>query len=193
VRATAFAALLLAAAAAPAQAAGVFTITFEDQPSLAFVSNPLVYPEATFTSLGDGNFIQVFGDNVLCPFVGAACNGDLQIDIGAAPFFFGLNLSFEIAADEAPGDIGDIQIFRDGVLVATTDLIADGDVTTRDFVDLTSFGEFNRIIITTTDSLGLYYDNFSFDIIAVDPIPAPAALALFGLGLAGLGVARRRG
>jgi len=190
-----FVAMTLAAAllSAPAAAVGVFTVDFEDQAPLTFVGNPLVYPEASFTSSGS-NFIQVLGSNVLCP-AGAfgGCAAVLTVDFPTAPIFFASDVSFDISADNLAGDIGDVYIYRDGVLLATVDLIGDGDTSTPFAVDLSSFSEINQLVLTTTDTNGLYYDNFNFNIIVVDfPVPAPATLALFGLGAAALGLARRR-
>lgn len=191
IAATALAATLIAAA--PAQAIGVFTIDFEDQAPATFVTNPLVYPEATFTSGGDGLFIATTNTNGLCPFIGLECSASLTVDFLPAPIYFAADVSFTVTGDNAAGLTGQVEIWRAGVLVGVADIVTDGFFATLDLVDLTSFGEINRLVITSTDLAGFSYDNFNFNIIVVDfPVPAPATLALFGLGLAGLGLARRR-
>lgn len=49
---------------------------------------------------------------------------------------------------------------------------------------------FNEVQFTTSGSKGFSFDNLSFDS-AVAAVPAPASLALLGLGLAGIGWSRR--
>jgi hypothetical protein len=191
IAATALGATLVAAA--PAQASGVFTIDFEDQTPLTFVSNPLIYPYATFTSGGAGLFIADTNTNGLCPSTGIDCSASLTVDFVPAPIYFAADVSFTVTGDHAAGLTGQVEVWRAGVLVGVADILTDGIFASLDLVDLTSFGEINRLVITSTDLGGFSYDNFNFNIIVVDfPVPAPATLALFGLGLAGLGLARRR-
>lgn len=84
-----------------------------------------------------------------------------------------------------------IDVFVGGVLSATIQLTGDGDADTTDFQDLTAFTNVTSIFIRdVTDTFGLVYDDFSFQVAAV---PVPAALPLMLLALGGLGlVARRR-
>lgn len=180
-------------ASAPAAAAGVFTIDFEDQPGLAFVGNPLVYPDATFTSGGEGNYITQTNTNDLCPYIGIECTGVLTVDFSnIGPYFFTLDVSFTVTGDNASGLTGSVDVFRDAALLGTVDIMTDGVFESTDLVDLTSFGEITRLVISSTDLAGFSYDNFSYNIIVKDPLPSPSALALFGLGAAALGFARRR-
>ncbi|MFN3286853.1 MAG: hypothetical protein ACK40H_00205, partial [Sphingomonadaceae bacterium] len=86
IAATALTATLVAAA--PAQATGVFTIDFEDQTPLTFVSNPLVYPEATFTSGRGGLFISTTNTNGLCPIDGRECSASLTVDFLPSPTYY---------------------------------------------------------------------------------------------------------
>ncbi len=186
-------ALTAAAAAGPAQATGVFMIDFEDQTPLTFVSNPLVYPEATFTSGRGGLFISTTNTNGLCPIDGRECSASLTVDFLPSPTYYAADVSFTVTGDDVEGFAGMVQVWRAGVLIGVADILTDGIFNSLDLVDLTGFGEINRLVITSTGLAGLSYDNFNFNIIVVDfPVPAPATLALLGLGLAGLGLTRRR-
>lgn len=150
IRATAMLAALLAAA--PAQSA-VFLIDFEDQP-LGTAANPLVYPEASFSTLGGNNIIINFETNSLCPNPGVGCDAVLEVQFPAAPFY-AANLTFTVTGDDAAGDVGDVFVYREGALLGSVDLFVDGLSRTQDLIHLTAFPEINRISIFTNDSLGL--------------------------------------
>lgn len=64
-----------------------------------------------------------------------------------------------------------------------------------DFIGLAEAGGFDRIVVTTAtvDNGFIALDNFRFeDAAPANEVPEPASLALFGLGLAAAGLARRR-
>lgn len=183
---------LALAAAAPAQAAGVFVIDFEDQPA-GMLPNPVVYPDASFAAGPEGFFNFQFVTNDLCPLTGVNCNGTLTVDFtNVGPFFFTTDVSFTVTGDDEAGVTGSVDVFRNGMLLGLADIVTDGDLFSLHTVDLSGFGEIGRLVINSVDPAGFVYDNFRYNILVVDPIPAPAALGLFGLGVLALG-ARRRG
>lgn len=117
-----------------------------------------------------------------------------------------VNFSNPVAAFGFYGiDIGDFQ----GTLVlrltaqggGTTDLVvptapvnqADGSVLYFGFIDTAT--QYTSVAFITTGTADFFaFDNFSIGSLEqVRPVPAPAALAVLGFGLLGLGLVRRRG
>lgn len=92
---------------------------------------------------------------------------------------------------DGPGFDVDFEIY-DGVtqIFSNTDSLPDFGLTGTFIGFAGTAGEvFDRIHVENSSALWIALDNFSFSATA---IPEPGMLALFGLGLAGLGVARRR-
>lgn len=121
---------------------------------------------------------------------GSAFNGDLFLQF-ASPV---TDVSFFSGAGDRNGKQANINIFTNGVLTSTTDLTGDGDPTTPDFQDLTAFSSVTRVeIVNVTDSAGLVYDDFSYDVAQSASVPVPETFGLLGAGLIGLvAIARRR-
>lgn len=118
---------------------------------------------------------------------GGNFDGDLFVDFSTPVS----SLSFFSGADDNTQQAS-INVFTDGVFSTTVGLVGDGDSTTTDFQDLTSFVDVTRIeIVDVTDAGGLLYDDFSY---TVDPqvVPLPAAGWLLLGGIAGLGGLSRR-
>jgi hypothetical protein len=150
--------------------------------------NPLVLAGATFSAL-DGGFNMV-GSGGICAAPTndnqvAVCSKDLQVDFDVASDavsfrFFGNNIG-------ALGvDIGDVQVFNGAVLLGLADIV----VTADRIVDLASFGDVTRLVISSTDFGGLLYDDVTFT--PGGAVPEPSTWALMLLGFGGLGAMLRR-
>ncbi len=147
---------------------------------------------ATFTS---NNNVEVYafggafaqsGVNTIAPDAGGGSfNGDLFVDFASGVS----NLSFWSGGDDFNGIQATINVFVGGIFDSAVSLIGDGNAGTTDFHDLSAFSNVTRIeIVNVTDPAGLVYDDFMFDV----AVPEPGTLALLGLGLLGMGIARRR-
>jgi hypothetical protein len=60
------------------------------------------------------------------------------------------------------------------------------------YVNVVSTIAFDRVVATSNDHYAFEFDNLAFNPNAPVPAPEPITLSLFGAGLAGLGLARRR-
>lgn len=180
-------ALLAAMLAGPAQA---ITIDFDDLPGATLVGS--FYPEATFTTVRTiaNSALAQSEPNGIAP---AAATGFNFLAGFRVDFTDPVNsLQFFSVADNDSGPIFSIDVFVNGLLSGTVAAQGDGDTTTFNLHDLGAFTNVTRIDIRdVTDDFGLAYDDFSF-VIASAAISEPGALALLALGLAGLGLVRRR-
>lgn len=98
------------------------------------------------------------------------------------------NLTFTISGENT-ASYG-INVFHSGGISNLTFLF-DGDSFDKDLIDLSGLSNISSLYFDTNRS-GLdvmVFDTFSFDVSAV---PEPSVIALFGLGLTGLGLVRRR-
>lgn len=185
--------LVAGVAAAAMMAVGLGTakadlITFEEFAPGAAVGT---VGNATFSAPGTsiiwafGGLYAQSGVNTIAS--ATSFNDDLYVDFATAVN----GLSFYSGGDDFNGVQALINVFVGGVFSQTVNLVGDGDAGTTDFQDLSAIANITRIeIVSVTDPAGLVYDDFAFT--TDGHVPEPATLALFGLGLAGLGVTRRR-
>jgi hypothetical protein len=185
---------LLLVAATGAQAA---LIDFENLAAGTQVTNQ--YAEATFSGSGP-NVVFSQGrplGNFIC---GTSCITDTYIDF-TNPVS---NLTFWAIQVDAAGKVAEFRVFVNNAFAGTVDLNGpgtnlggNGPGGPRDeFVDLSAFSGVTRLEIVNilndpSRENGIGWDQFSFDV-GDTAVPEPGSLALLALGLAGLGVGRRR-
>lgn len=149
-------------------------------------TSPLVLPEATLTNLtgteilvGPSAASQADG---FCFLAGTGCDADGEIAF-SAPI---MNLSFDVDGWQG-GDFVEITAFNGLDELGSLDATANGNL------DFSGFGTITNLFFDDSSfAAGVGYSTFLFDLADVQPVPAPAALGLLGLGLAGLGLVRRR-
>jgi Fibronectin type III domain len=77
------------------------------------------------------------------------------------------NLTFEQGADDVSGVVATVQVYSNGVLAGTQNVIGDGNPNDSGLVDLTSYHDITRIVVNTTEGNGAYngltWDDFTFD------------------------------
>ncbi len=142
-------------------------------------------PEGTFTALDGATFFfgSAFGYD-FCPLASDSfdCEADFQVA------FNGLanNLMITLTGFNS-GDVVDFLGFDiNGDLIGTITAGSNG------VVDLSSLGGISTLLVDDRSTgAGFGYTNFTLDLTAV-PVPAPGALALFGIGMMCLGMRRRR-
>ena len=129
------------------------------------------------------------GDNFICT---AAVGESINCTEETILTFDALvnNLSFwQVGVNDA-GVVGLVDVFENGLLSSTVNLIGYSEPYIPSLVDLTSFSNVSSIRIHgITDAYGIGWDNFEFEVASV---PEPSIIALLSLGLIGIGVARRK-
>lgn len=130
-------------------------------------------------SVGDANGF-CFGDIYSCAFSGEMVFSQAVQD-----------LMFYIVGWNTVGDAITIGIYNGATLLGSLDVTGDG------LIDLAAYGAITRLffedssIVDDVDGNGVAYARFTFNLAATE-VPEPGTLALLGLGLAGLGLSRRR-
>jgi hypothetical protein len=161
------------------------TIDFEGI-SPQFGSGPLVLTDATFTSSTGTWRLDAAGGTAFCAHSssgGGNCLGVTTVDF-TQPVS---NLTFVSRADNASGIQSTVDVYVNGIFDSTVNISYDGDGNTNDLVDLSGFSDVTKLILTTQDSFGVGWDDFTYAV-----VPVPAAVWLFGGALGALGWARRR-
>ena len=177
-----------------AMPAGAATINFDDLADNVLVTNQ--YADATFSSTG-GNVIRTSAQNLgsslpnfICTgFAGGGinCVGEVVVAF-TAPVS---GLSFVVVGDDDVGVNALVDVFDGNGLLATANIIGDGDTGTTYTVDLSAYSGVSGITIrNVTDDAGLGFDDFTFA--ATTATPEPASALLLGGGLLALALRRRR-
>ena len=186
-------ALALACVGACAQAT---VIGFEDLGNVGS-SGPVItnqYAGVVFSSAG-GMVNRVssqggIGDglNFLCTATSSInCTGETVLDFTSAVS----GVSFLAVGDDSQGVTAQVDVWVNGQLAGTEDVLTDGIFNTTQLVNLAGYSNVTRVRIhSITDAGGLGWDNFSFT--AGNTVPEPQTAALVLAALAGLGLARLR-
>jgi len=165
------------------------TIDFTEIGSTGIVSGTVFnLSNVTLTSFGDDMFVGApgaYGESnnlgIICasPVGSSNCEEDLQID------FLSLATDLMLSSFAASqGDSVEISGYNGATLVGSLVVTTDG------MFDLSSWGALDRLYFADSSSAnGIGWGDFAFNTASV---PEPGTLALFGLGLAGLGLGRRR-
>lgn len=133
-----------------------------------------------------------FGNNFICT---APTAGSINCDQETILTFSSLvtGLTFWQVGDNSSGVVALVDVFVSGLFNATVDILGFDDFLTPDLVDLSAFSNVSSIrIYNVIDPGGLGWDNFEFFPEVVVSVPEPGTLALLGLGLAGIALARRK-
>ena len=140
--------------------------------------NPLVFPGATFTTIGGFNYITPFASEVaICPSSSstnpANCPDNLEVEFSTPSS--GVSFTFSANNDITIGDIiGAVQLFDNATFLGTANLIVqDTNSTTFEPVDLSSFTDVTQLLISNTDLGGLVYSDFTFTP-STSTVPEPA-------------------
>ena len=144
---------------------------------------------ATLTSFGDDFFIgapgaygEANGLGIVCasPSGNNSCEEGMQID-----FLSVVSDMMFSSFGTSSGDNVDVFAYLGATLLGST------TVTTNTLIDFSSFGSLDSLLfLDSSSAAGIGFGDFSFNEVAA--VPEPQTLALFFLGLMGLGMSRRK-
>jgi hypothetical protein len=178
--------ILAAVAFASASPSLAATVDFTGHPT-GFQTNPFSVGSVTFGTPGSGMFVFDYGSgtgNTICATqTGSFCDARLDVSFASAVTGF----SFLYAGLDVPSSsIGVVLNFTGGGSTA----LSFTPLANNSVIDLTSYTNVVSASITTTDTAGLIYDNFTF--LETGAVPEPATWAMLILGFGVLGNAMRR-
>jgi hypothetical protein len=179
------------ALAALATATPVFastTIDFESTtPGLQ--PDPLTIGDATFTSPGNIYVSDFLFDGNLqaCAAFEPECNAELDVSFASAIS----GLTFLASGDESASTLTVFLSFLGGA-TSTVLFTLDGNLSTYDLIDLSSYSNILSFSLNTDDSYGLSYDDFTYDVAGAVPEPATWAMMILGFGAVGFAMRRRK-
>ncbi len=180
--------------------ANAATIGFEEFGNVG-VAGPAVtnqYAGVVFSSVGGNQNVVTtqagigFGNNFLCTAaVGAGlnCAGETILTFSSPVN----GLSFYQVGDNFSGVGAKVDVFENGSLSATVDIMSYDNFNVPDLVDLTAYSNVTSIrIYGIVDPGGLGWDNFSFNAGGSGAVPEPTSILLLATGLGVVGLVSRR-
>ncbi|MFM8900344.1 MAG: PEP-CTERM sorting domain-containing protein [Burkholderiales bacterium] len=191
----AIAALLFASATQ----AAITTIDFEAIPDGGTVSNQ--YPGAVFSSSGTTVQVSAYSQaswgtaapRIACPLGSnlGYCSASLIVDF-TSPL---TALQFLFTGDNFAGIVGVANYFNGATLLASQDLLADGNALSSHLESYANASGITRLVVNVSSAeaalAGLGYDDFVLTTGNTVPEPATLALMLTALGMVAWGAKRR--
>ncbi|MBD2384432.1 PEP-CTERM sorting domain-containing protein [Cylindrospermum sp. FACHB-282] len=161
------------------ESAKAVVINFDSLAGNTVITNQ--FPEATFTSNSGfeirtltGSFGASAPNVILATNTTGTPNTNQDIFVNFAQAVN--NLSFRIVGDNSTSP-GLVNIFTSGVLAGQVNMVADGNGSTSDLVNLASFTNITSISMTSiTDPGGIGYDDFTFDVAPAQSVPEPTTM-----------------
>lgn len=181
-------------------AANAATINFDSTATGDYTS--LVFADLTITYTGGSGGFSVVSASPGAPISGNALNNSMRFGYDASPFRVTFNdntnvTAFSIGVGDYNADV-DNDFLRAydafGNLLASDDYQNPAAKYGGDFMSVASSTAIKYVEFWDAEPFpgAVYWDELSYTTSDTQPVPEPSTIALLGLGLAGIVVARRR-
>jgi PEP-CTERM motif len=195
--------LTLTLSAVPAALASLVVYTFSDitvpsNPGYVLYANQ--YAPGLLLSTGSPDYTLTVGDLSFLPplnhLVGSSkltniydSSGNLIMEVNPGSSITG----FKFGGDNFSGKIATLDLYQSSSLIATLDMIGNGNVSAPQTVDLSTYSNINKVVVRDqTDAWGVGFYDIAVNAGGPSAVPEPSTYALFSLGLGGLTLLKRR-